>query len=105
MLKHALSDRFVNCERREERGGGGGGGKRFVTVKPCDIGKGNSFLHIKAAVKVIHFIGKSIVGSGSIPWRRLVRISCVSRLQKCLGVYIQKLPRFYVIDVLRTLNA
>ena len=34
-------------------------------MKPCDRGRGNSVLRIKAAVKVIQFIGTSSVGSGS----------------------------------------
>ena len=40
-------------------------------MKPCDRGRGNSVLLIKAAVKVIQFIGETSVGSGSILWRRL----------------------------------
>ena len=35
-------------------------------MKACDRGRGNSVLLIKAAVKVIQFIGKSNVGSGSL---------------------------------------
>ena len=62
MLKHACYDRFVNCDRREKGGG------RFVTVKPCDRGRANSVLRIKAALNVILFIG-SIVGT---LWRRRV---------------------------------
>ena len=38
-------------------------------MKPCDRGRGDSVLLIKAAVKVIQFIGKSI---GSILLRRLI---------------------------------
>ena len=54
-------------------------------MKPCDRGRGNIVLFIKATVKVIQFIGKTSVGSGSILVRRLV-----------VGFGLQTLP-----DVLR----
>ena len=57
VLKHAFYDRFVNCEEEEEEGVRG-------TV--------NSFQVIKAAIKVIQFIVKSSVGSGTILCRRLI---------------------------------
>ena len=58
-----------------------GKGGRLVTVKPCDRRRGNSVRLIKAAVEVIQFVGKSIVGSGNILWRRLV-----------VGYVLQTLP-------------
>ena len=60
---------------RGEGGGGreeGGGGGKVVTVKPCDRGRGNSVLFIKAAVKVIQFVRKRSVGSGGILGSRLI---------------------------------
>ena len=41
-------------------------------MKPCDRGRGNSILLVKVAVKVIQFVRKSSVGSGSILGRRLI---------------------------------
>ena len=47
------------------KGGEGRGDGRFVTVKPCERRRGNGVLLIKAAVKLIQFIGKSSVGNGT----------------------------------------
>ena len=56
-------------------------------MKPCDRGRGTSVLFIKAAVKVILFIGKTSVGIGSILGRRLV-----------VGFGLQTMPDVLSVD-------
>ena len=104
MLKHAVYDRFVNCERREEEGGG-----RFVTMKPCDRGRGSSVLLIKVDVKYLQFIGKSSVGSGSILWRRLIvgygLQTCRMLLELLVVRFSSNLSRYLALPVLMAFSA
>ena len=72
-------------------------------MKPCDRGRGNSVVLIKAAVKVIQFITNSSVGSGSILGRRL--IACQMFLELLVVRCSSSLSRYLALPVLMAFSA
>ena len=69
-------------------------------MRPCDRGRGNCVLLIKAAVKVIQFIGKSSVGSGNILWRGRIAFRPCQVLQEMLVVrFSSSLSRYLALPV------